>query len=120
MESAKSFVERVAHFFDLESWFRLLLLCVLVGVVAGIGAVGFEAGLGWMQDAFLRGWLFNTSQPPANSYWLLVIPTLGGMLSGALVVWLAPEASGHGTDAVIRAFHRDNGFIRARIPLIKG
>jgi len=27
-----------AKFFRLESWFRLLMLCVLVGVVAGVGA----------------------------------------------------------------------------------
>ena len=32
---------------------------------------------------------------------------------------LGPEAEGHGTDAMIRAFHRGGGTIRARVPLIK-
>ena len=32
----------------------------------------------------------------------------------------APEAEGHGTDALIRAFHRGGGQIRGRVPLIKG
>ena len=36
------------------------------------------------------------------------------------MLWLAPEAGGHGTDAVIRAFHRNMGEIRARIPIVKG
>jgi len=40
--------------------------------------------------------------------------------AGALALWLAPEATGHGTDAVIRAFHNEKGYIRARVPLIKG
>src|SRR4029078_10038169 len=30
------------------------------------------------------------------------------------------EATGHGTDSVIRAFHRQKGEIRARVPLVKG
>ena len=36
-----------------------------------------------------------------------------------LVFTWAPEAEGHGTDAMIRAFHRGGGMIRARVPLIK-
>ena len=56
-----------------------------------------------------------------RSWWLvLLIPTLGGLASGLLVFTMAPEAEGHGTDALIRAFHRGAGQIRARVPLIKG
>ncbi len=33
---------------------------------------------------------------------LLLIPTVGGILSGVIVFSLAPEAEGHGTDAVIK------------------
>src|SRR5919112_2871498 len=51
---------------------------------------------------------------------VLLVPTLGGLASGLLVFSLAPEAEGHGTDAMIRAFHRGGGVIRGRIPLIKG
>ena len=40
-------------------------------------------------------------------------------MAGALVFRFAPEAEGHGTDALIRAFHRGNGIIRGRVPLIK-
>ena len=38
--------------------------------------------------------------------WLLPLSlVVGGLISGALVFGLAPEAEGHGTDAVIRAYH---------------
>jgi len=38
--------------------------------------------------------------------WLLVLlPAIGGLLSGLIVYTWAPEAEGHGTDAFIDAFH---------------
>jgi chloride channel protein, CIC family len=47
------------------------------------------------------------------------VPAVGGLLSGLIVYTFAPEAEGHGTDAVVNAFHRMRGVIRARVPLIK-
>jgi CIC family chloride channel protein len=44
---------------------------------------------------------------------------LGGLLSGLLVYSIAPEAEGHGTDTVVKAFHRAAGFIRARVAPLK-
>jgi CIC family chloride channel protein len=53
-------------------------------------------------------------------WWLvLLVPTVGGLISGVLVFTWAPEAEGHGTDAMIRAFHHGGGMIRARVPVIK-
>ncbi len=66
----------------------------------------------------LLAWL-----PPINHplypWLLLVIPTVGGLLSGLFVYTLAPEAEGHGTDAVIAAYHLHEGQIRPRVPLVK-
>ncbi len=45
--------------------------------------------------------------------------TLGGLISGILVYSIAPEAEGHGTDTAVRAFHRENGFIRPRVTPLK-
>ena len=44
---------------------------------------------------------------------------MGGLASGALVYWLAPEAEGHGTDAAIDAYHHKGGVIRGRVPFVK-
>ena len=50
---------------------------------------------------------------------LLLIPAVGGLLCGALVFAVAPEAEGHGTDAVIAAYHDRKGTIRYRVPIVK-
>ena len=56
----------------------------------------------------------------SHGLWLIpVVTTLGGLISGILVYGIAPEAEGHGTDAVVRAFHRSAGRIRARVTPLK-
>ncbi|MCY3021707.1 MAG: hypothetical protein NTW87_22065, partial [Planctomycetota bacterium] len=112
--------QRAARFFHLQSWFRLLALCVLTGVLSGLGALGFDAALRYVERFLLAGWLFQTTSEGLGWWPLLVVPAAGGALAGAIALWLAPEAAGHGTDEVIRAFHRNRGAMRARIPLIKG
>ncbi len=111
---------------------RLMLLSVLVGVIAGLGAIVFYLAC---QDVFhyaLEDWvgyrptppggepsLFAESTTPFRPWMLLIIPTLGGLLSGLLVFSIAPEAEGHGTDAAISAYHYHQGLIRPRVPLVK-
>jgi len=52
--------------------------------------------------------------------WILVLlPAIGGLIAGILIYRYAPEAEGHGTDAVIDAYHQQGGFIRKRVPVIK-
>ena len=48
-----------------------------------------------------------------------MVISIGGLLSGLLVIRFAPEAEGHGTDAAIAAFHHKRGFIRPIVPIIK-
>ncbi len=107
-----------------------LVLAVLVGIVAGVGAIAFY----WLIQAAtafflgsLAGYLppepFGEGNRPETGFgrpWVLpLVVALGGLLSGLLVFFLAPEAEGHGTDAAIEAFHEKGGRIRARIPPIK-
>jgi CIC family chloride channel protein len=56
----------------------------------------------------------------ARRWIFFLLPAVGGLLSGLLVYRYAPEAEGHGTDEMIRAFHQERGLIRPRVPLIKG
>jgi CIC family chloride channel protein len=112
---------------------RWIIFSLMVGAVAGLGA----AALQWTIDAVNHGVLlglagFGTPGLPAEGghlaqrylgsyrWWLFpFVPALGGLLSGLIVYGLAPEAEGHGTDAVIRAYHREGGMIRARVPIVK-
>ena len=90
------------------SYFRKWLL---VGI-----AMGFAGGAAGIFFTFiLDAMKFLFSILP----WSPLIPALGGLASGLLVYSLAPEAEGHGTDAVINAVHRGWGRIRARVPLVK-
>jgi chloride channel protein, CIC family len=89
----------------------------VVGVIAGLGAVGFLLSLQFMFRVVLGG-LLHFEMPPTGEgtarvisdpspWWLVVlVPAVGGLISGILVFTWAPEAEGHGTDAMIRAFRK--------------
>ena len=47
------------------------------------------------------------------------IDALGGLIAGVLVYSLAPEAEGHGTEKVIEAVHRHDGYIKAIVVPVK-
>lgn len=119
--------------FRLGGSLTLYGFAALVGVAAGSGAVGFEYISAFIVRVALEGGvgyspsgprgdldLLGHVEPTTLSIWaLLLVPAIGGLLAGGLCRWLAPEASGHGTDAVIEAYHEKGGKIRARVPLIK-
>jgi CIC family chloride channel protein len=111
---------------------RLLGLCLVVGVVAGLGAVVFHVACRAVSHytlGQLAGYqppgpaneppVFGDSDAPFRWWMLLLVPAAGGLACGALVYTLAPEAEGHGTDAAIAAYHFGGGRIRPRVPLVK-
>ena len=110
---------------------RWPLLSIVVGIVAGCGAIVFEELL----RTFLHLFLYipvGFFEPAAGSdqalvnmlaarrSWLyLLIPALGGLISSLVVFLIAPEAEGDGTDAMIEAFHHKGGYVRKRVPFVK-
>src|SRR5277367_3567419 len=110
---------------------RLMLLSVLVGIGAALGALVFTRVIDMSTNFFMANLVGYVMPLPgaegptvmpaeATHRWLLfVVPALGGLLAGLTVYWLAPDAGGHGTDAVIDAFHREGGKMRKRIPFVK-
>jgi CIC family chloride channel protein len=118
----------------IRSQARLLGLALLVGVIAGLGAVAFsiacqavmrvalDYGAGYRPEGphgeALVSWI-PAGSGPFQPWMLLFVAPIGGLLSGWLVFRFAPEAEGHGTDSVIAAYHSPAGRIRARVPLIK-
>ena len=102
----------------LRSQARLQGLALGVGVLAGLGAVAFYAAcqvvVHYALDA-LAGYhphhpggepaLWPETVQPVRPWLLLLVPAVGGLLSGLLVFTVAPEAEGHGTDAAIAAYH---------------
>lgn len=119
---------------ELYGWsghLRWPLLSIGVGIVAGFGAILFEELLRQALYFFLHlpaGFLEPqrgaeaalVSALAAHRSWLyFLIPAGGGLISGLLVFLIAPEAEGHGTDAMIEAFHQKGGLIRKRVPFVK-
>ncbi len=50
---------------------------------------------------------------------ILLIPAIGGLLSGLLTSRFAKEAAGGGTDAAIDSYHNGRGQIAGHVPIIK-
>ncbi|MGH6992305.1 MAG: chloride channel protein [Caulobacteraceae bacterium] len=112
---------------------RLILICVALGVIGALGAQLFLFLL-HIFDAYVLGAIggYHTihvsgahamARAPrlfTHFYWLMPISTtLGGLAAGILIYSLAPETEGHGTDATLIAFHRNNGRMRTRVPFVK-
>ncbi|MEZ6137230.1 MAG: chloride channel protein [Pirellulaceae bacterium] len=109
-------------------WF---LLSGLIGIVSGLGAILFQFLVQLVQHyglaavGFPHGDAINEYSPFSELDFtfsplrLLILLTAGGLAAGWLAWKFAPEASGHGTDAAIDAFHNKRGEIRLRTPLVK-
>jgi chloride channel protein, CIC family len=112
---------------------RWAFFSVTVGVLSGLMACVVFYLLEWatfFSLEYLAG--YHTIKPggehlvdlvsdtPFRQWVLCLLPAVGGLLSGLLVYTWAPEAEGHGTDAFIDAFHNKSGYIRTRVPFIKG
>ncbi len=110
----------------------IYLYSIVIGLLAGLGAVAFNELLHLATEVTMQGWAQHAIPMPHGEAsdaadpvgptrrWLLVLlPVLGGLVSGLLVKTFAPEAEGTGTDGYIDAFHNKGGVMRARVPLIK-
>ncbi|WP_437230828.1 chloride channel protein [Planctomicrobium sp. SH661] len=109
------------------------VLSVLVGVIAGLGGIvfqflsqvamhfslGYFAGFAPLEAAGEHNVWDHSHLTTFEPWVIVVIMTVGGLISGWIVYTFAPEAEGHGTDAAIDAFHNKRGRIRARIPFVK-
>ncbi len=100
-------------------WTRLLGLASVVGILAGLAAAALEYGL-HVGSKFLVGRFTDLGQAHVLEFRpeLLALPALGGLVAGLLVHWLCPRLAGHGTDLLIRAFHRRGGVMPLRGPTV--
>ncbi len=107
-------------------WFRknflrsqnyLILLSIAVGILTGLGSVGFiylltavgrfaRDGVGTALEIF----------GPAN---LVLVPAIGGLMVGPLIERFAREAKGHGVPEVMTALAIRGGRIRERVVMVK-
>jgi len=107
-------------------WFRrnflasqnyLILLSVIVGILTGLGSVGFIYILSSI-GRFARDGVGSALEifGPAN---LVLLPAVGGLLVGPLIERFAREAKGHGVPEVMTALASRGGRIRKRVVMVK-
>jgi CIC family chloride channel protein len=101
----------------LESQNYLILLSVVVGILTGLGSVGFIHLLNAI-GRFAREGVGSALEVfgPAN---LVLLPAMGGLLVGPLIERFAREAKGHGVPEVMTALASRGGRIRKRVVMVK-
>jgi CIC family chloride channel protein len=104
----------------------LVVMALLVGAVAGLGAAGFRDLI------YLFTWLVTGRRsygqlghqaslhlPFLGIWFVLIAPVAAGLLYGPLIQRFAPEARGHGVPEVMLAVAENGGRIRPQVSLVK-
>jgi chloride channel protein, CIC family len=104
---------------------QLSVLAVFVGVVTGLGAVGFRALIGLIHNAMFLGVVsfdYDANVFTPVSPWgagVILVPVIGGLVVTFLVTKFAPEAKGHGVPEVMDAIYYREGLIRPLVAAVK-
>jgi len=97
-----------------------LLLAVVIGGLAGLGAVFFRWLIEFGIDLFWPGsGGFISQYEQASVFWRFGIPVLAGLIIGPLLHFVAPEIRGPGVPEVMAALAQRDGIIRHRVTLAK-
>ena len=103
-----------------------MVLALLVGVGAGLGAIAFRymiLGFTYVftghNDFSAAGHASNPLISGVGIWFVLAVPVIGGLIYGPLVSRFAPEARGHGVPEVMYAVNRQGGRMRPQVPIVK-
>jgi CIC family chloride channel protein len=125
-----STLQSTFKFLNLSYLQKWSIFGIIIGLIAGASAVGISflttvftsiflgAGAGFVPP------LPGIEQEGPYSFvierpWMLpFIGGLGGLVVGLLFYKIQSRGEGHGTDAVVDAFHNKQGNIRARVPIL--
>jgi CIC family chloride channel protein len=109
---------------------KIYVLSIVVGVLCGLVSVAFVSILNYTEhfytDVLLLSSATNssfidriTNQNILSLILIVLIPALGGLLTGLITTYFAPEAAGAGSNEMIDAFHNKGGNINTRVPFVK-
>ena len=104
----------------------MLVLSLLAGAGAGLGAVAFRymiLGFTYVftghRDYSAIGHASNPQLPGLGIWFVVLAPVVGGLIYGPLVSRFAPEARGHGVPEVMLAVNQLGGRMRPQVPIVK-
>ncbi|MBN4060877.1 chloride channel protein [bacterium AH-315-I18] len=101
-------------------WIRRLLIACITGVLSGCAAALLEYGI-HKGSEHLLGHNEHPDQLRILEFdWhILLMPALGALVAGLMVYLFANKQQGHGVDILTRAFHKKQGRMHLRSPLIR-
>ncbi|HMR64698.1 MAG TPA: chloride channel protein, partial [Anaerolineae bacterium] len=120
-KSLPSFTDGLAYLrlpFDTNSFVALMGVAILVGLITGLVTDTFVRVIG-----LITHFCFEQGLPqilaPLGRAWIVLVPVLGSLITGPLIVYWAMEAKGHGVPEVMQAIILRKGRIRPRVALVK-
>src|SRR5262245_21893168 len=96
---------------------RVFALTLAIGVLCGLAAVAFHLAI-----QFAEAHLIEQALDAPAPYWIgltVLLPTLGGLLSGALLYYVVPDARGSGIPQVKVAYAVKGGRMPFRVAVGK-
>ena len=98
---------------QIQIWF----IALAIGIAAGFAALGFRMGI-----AALQSWAYgaedlhflHTFIGTLDWYWVLVIPTLGGLIVGLILHWFTPDGRVRSVADVIEGAALGDGRVETR------
>ena len=104
----------------------LVVMALIVGAGAGLGAAGFRLlifAFTWLATGYRQfgqqGHAASLHLPWMGIWFVLVVPVLGGLIYGPLIQRFAREARGHGVPEVMLAVAENGGRIRPQVTVVK-
>ena len=126
-------MEKFVKFVKSNLYHEIIIFSFIIGACSGLVASLFYYVLEFMRH-FINHYLvgrelvnaagehlsfLSIGNGPGLGWLFFILPAVGGLISGLLAYFFAPDATGNGTDAMIDCFHRKKGDFNAKSPLIK-
>ena len=100
----------------------MIILAAIIGIVGGLGAVGFHYLISFIKNIFFGADAGETFIPVIRTlpwYYRIGAPAIGGLIIGPLVTFIVQEAKGHGVPEVMESVGLNSGIIRGRVAPLK-
>ncbi len=103
-------------------WGMLFGFAVVVGVLGGLSATGLHWAIEQGSHLVIDRYVPDVGSATVMHFrWQsLLLPALGGLISGLIVQAVFKLPFGHGTDLYVKAFHRNLGDLPLKGPIVKG
>lgn len=101
---------------QLQFWF----IALLIGIAAGLAAVGFRQAIAWLQGVLYDAKDVRYLQEFVTDlewYWIVLIPVAGGLITGTVLHLFTPDGRARSVAEVIEGAAMNNGRVEKRAGL---